>query len=160
MDLRKFLEIENVSAPGKKEKWEGITCTDVAKRLQDYGFHSPTMSWPEPNTLMLEPTESESKAEMDRYVDALISIRGEIQDVIDGKISVRDSPLRNAPHTMVHVTGDKWDRKYTREQAAYPLPYLRRNKFWPTVGRVNDVYGTSLVGCCPDVAVLAASQFT
>ncbi len=144
LDMRPFLEIEK-HTDGKKVKWEGITCTDIAKRLQDFGFHSPTMSWPEPNSLMVEPTESESKAELDRYVDALIQIRKEIQEVQDGKISVKDSVLRNAPHTQPIVMADKWDRKYSREQAAFPLPYLRRNKFWPTVGRVNDVYGAP---CC------------
>ncbi|XP_044721372.1 glycine cleavage system p-protein [Hirsutella rhossiliensis] len=134
----------------------GIEAGDIAKRLQDYGFHAPTMSWPVPNTLMIEPTESESKAELDRYVDALISIRQEIRDVEEGKQPREGNVLKNAPHTQADlIMGDgegKWDRPYTREQAAYPLPYLREKKFWPTVTRVDDTYGdTNLFCTCPPV---------
>jgi glycine dehydrogenase len=123
---------------------------DVAKRLMDYGFHAPTMSWPVPGTLMVEPTESEDKAELDRFADALISIRREIEDVITGKMDKVNNPLKNAPHTAAVVTGDKWDRPYSRAVAAFPAPWLRGNKFWPTVGRVDNVYGDRHLVCtCP-----------
>jgi glycine dehydrogenase len=108
---------------------------DVAKRLQDYGFHSPTMSWPVPGSLMIEPTESEDLAELDRFCEALIRIRREIQDVVDGRISEQDSPLKHAPHTLEVVSSEKWGRVYSRETAAFPAPWLKSNKFWPTVGR-------------------------
>ncbi|EQL01150.1 Glycine cleavage system P protein [Ophiocordyceps sinensis CO18] len=134
----------------------GIEAVDIAKRLQDYGFHAPTMSWPVPNTLMIEPTESESKAELDRYVDALISIRQEIRDIEQGKQPREGNVLKNAPHSQADlILGDgdgKWNRPYTREQAAYPLSYLREKKFWPTVTRVDDTYGdTNLFCTCPPV---------
>ena len=116
----------------------GIEAIDVAKRLQDYGFHAPTMSWPVANTLMIEPTESESKEELDRFCDALISIRGEITDVEDGKVPKEGNILKMAPHPMVDLLGDSWDRPYSREQAAYPLPWLKEKKFWPSVARVDD----------------------
>ncbi|CAE7237567.1 gcvP, partial [Symbiodinium sp. KB8] len=122
-------------------KKAGIVEEDVAKRLADYGFHSPTMSWPVPGTLMIEPTESEDKAELDRFAEAMLSIRQEIQDVMDGTIAVQDSPLKHAPHTAQAVTADEWDRPYTRQQAVYPLPWVKDNKYWPTVGRVDNVYG-------------------
>ena len=128
----------------------GITEEDVAKRLQDYGFHSPTMSWPVAGTLMVEPTESEDLAELDRFCDAMLAIRAEIDDVGSGKIALEESPLRNAPHTMDDVMSDKWDRKYSREVGAYPAPWIRANKFWPTCGRVDNVYGDrNLVCTCP-----------
>jgi glycine dehydrogenase len=131
-------------------KQYGIKEEDVAKRLQDYGFHSPTMSWPVPGTLMVEPTESEDKAELDRFVDALISIRQEIEDVVQGRIAPEDSPLTNAPHTMDMVMSTEWNRRYSREVAAFPAPWTRVNKFWPSVGRVDNVYGDrNLVCSCP-----------
>ena len=126
---------------------------DVAKRLQDYGFHSPTMSWPVAGTLMVEPTESEDLAELDRFCDAMLSIRSEIDDVGSGRISLDDSPLRNAPHTMDDVLDEKWDRKYSRDVGAYPAPWIRANKFWPSCGRVDNVYGDrNLVCTCPPLS--------
>ena len=128
----------------------GIEAIDVAKRLQDYGFHSPTMSWPVTNTLMIEPTESESKAELDRFCDAMISIRAEIQQVIDGKLPKGNNMLNSAPHSIKTLMADKWDRPYSREVAAFPMPYLREKKFWPSVSRVDDAYGDRNLMCtCP-----------
>lgn len=128
----------------------GIEAIDVAKRLQDYGFHSPTMSWPVTNTLMIEPTESESKAELDRFCDAMISIRQEIQQVIDGKLPKKNNMLNRAPHSLKTLMSDKWDRPYSREVAAFPMPYLREKKFWPSVSRVDDAYGDRNLMCtCP-----------
>jgi glycine dehydrogenase len=125
---------------------------DVAKRLMDYGFHAPTVSFPVAGTMMIEPTESESKAELDRFCDALVSIRGEIQDVIDGRADPRDNVLKNAPHTAAEVTSDTWSHPYTREQAAYPAPYVRANKFWPAVARIDNPYGDrNLVCACPPI---------
>mmetsp|Transcript_16153 Transcript_16153/g.54902 ORF Transcript_16153/g.54902 Transcript_16153/m.54902 type:complete len:789 (-) Transcript_16153:145-2511(-) len=128
-------------------KEHGIVEEDVAKRLQDYGFHSPTMSWPVGGTIMVEPTESEDKAEMDRFVEALVAIRGEIEDVVQGRFAPQDSPLKNAPHTMDMVMGETWDRKYSREVAAFPAPWVGDAKFWPTVGRVDNVYGDRNLIC-------------
>jgi glycine dehydrogenase len=128
----------------------GVTEEDVAKRLQDYGFHSPTMSWPVAGTLMIEPTESEDLAELDRFCDAMLSIRAEIDDVGSGRIAIEDSPLRNAPHTMDDLVSAKWDRPYSRETGVYPAPWIRSNKFWPSCGRVDNVYGDrNLVCTCP-----------
>jgi glycine dehydrogenase len=130
-----------------------VTAEDVAKRLMDYGFHSPTLSWPVPNTLMVEPTESESKDELDRFCDALIAIHQEIQDVESGKLPADDNPLKNAPHTAQSVTASTWTHPYTREQAAYPAPWLSEHKFWPAVGRVDNVYGDRNLFCsCVPVA--------
>eukprot|EP01127_Copromyxa_protea_P004295 TRINITY_DN14173_c0_g1_i1.p1 TRINITY_DN14173_c0_g1~~TRINITY_DN14173_c0_g1_i1.p1 ORF type:complete len:992 (-),score=278.02 TRINITY_DN14173_c0_g1_i1:33-2642(-) len=119
----------------------GIDEVDVAKRLIDYGFHGPTMSWPVPGTLMIEPTESEPLSELNRLIEAFECIREEIREVEEKKISAEDSVLRHAPHTMEVVIADKWDRKYSREKAAYPVPALRHNKHWPTVGRIDNVHG-------------------
>lgn len=116
----------------------GIEALDIAKRLQDYGFHAPTMSWPVANTLMIEPTESESKEELDRFVDALVSIRGEIRDVEEGKVPKDGNVLKMAPHTTKDLLRSEWDRPYTREQAAYPLSWLKEKKFWPSVTRLDD----------------------
>jgi len=128
----------------------GVTEEDVAKRLQDYGFHSPTMSWPVAGTLMVEPTESEDLAELDRFCDAMLAIRSEIDDIGSGRIALEDSALRHAPHTTDDLLSDKWDRPYSREMAAYPAPWSRSNKFWPTCGRVDNVYGDrNLVCTCP-----------
>eukprot|EP00981_Chlorochromonas_danica_P002452 scaffold473_cov159-Ochromonas_danica.AAC.5 len=136
-------------------KVHGVTEEDVAKRLQDYGFHSPTMSWPVPGTLMIEPTESEDKAELDRFVDAMLFIRQEIEDVVSGRIAIAESPLRNAPHTQDVVFADNWNRVYSRQQAAFPAPWINAGKkFWPTVGRVDNVYGDRHLVCtCPPVEV-------
>ncbi|HET7216512.1 MAG TPA: aminomethyl-transferring glycine dehydrogenase subunit GcvPB, partial [Vicinamibacterales bacterium] len=125
---------------------------DVAKRLMDYGFHAPTVSFPVAGTMMIEPTESESKDELDRFCDALIAIRREIQDVLDGRVDARDNVLKNAPHTAEEVTADVWSHPYSREQAAYPLPFVRANKFWPAVARIDNPYGDrNLVCACPPV---------
>ncbi|KAK5655936.1 hypothetical protein OQA88_5071 [Cercophora sp. LCS_1] len=136
----------------------GIEAIDIAKRLQDYGFHAPTMSWPVPNTLMIEPTESESKEELDRFVDALVSIRQEIREIEEGRVPKEGNVLKNAPHPMVDIIdgdgdgGSKWNRPYSREKAAYPLPWLREKKFWPSVARVDDTYGDLNLFCtCPPV---------
>ena len=125
----------------------GISVEDVAKRLIDYGYHAPTMSWPVTGTLMIEPTESESKEELDKFCDALISIHGEIQEVIDGKADKESNVLKNAPHTAEVVISDSWDRPYSREKAAYPVAGLRQHKFWPYVGRVDNVYGDRNLRC-------------
>ena len=141
-DLRPF---KHGSGPSVDEQ-------DVAKRLMDYGFHAPTVSFPVAGTMMIEPTESESKAELDRFCDALISIRREIQDVIDGRVDPRDNVLKNAPHTAEEVSSDAWSHSYTREQAAYPAPFVRANKFWPAVGRIDNPYGDrNLVCACPPI---------
>jgi glycine dehydrogenase len=131
---------------GWKEK-AGIEVEDVAKRLMDYGFHAPTMSWPVPGTLMIEPTESESKAELDRFCDAMISIHGEMTAVAEGKLDRSNNPLKNAPHTAQVIISDAWNRPYSREQAAYPAPWTREHKYWPTVSRVDNVYGDRNLVC-------------
>jgi glycine dehydrogenase len=136
----------------------GITVEDVAKRLMDYGFHAPTMSWPVAGTLMIEPTESEAKTELDRFCDAMISIHGEIMAVANGEADANDNVLKNAPHTADSVVADDWKHAYSREQAAYPLPYLRQHKFWPSVGRVDNVHGDrNLVCTCDSVEAYAAA---
>ena len=135
----------------------GIEVEDVAKRLMDYGFHAPTMSWPVPGTLMVEPTESESKAELDRFCHAMISIHGEIAAIESGDMDRQNNPLKNAPHTARALISDKWDRPYTRDQAAYPAPWTREHKFWPVVGRIDNVYGDrNLVCSCLPLEAYAA----
>lgn len=130
----------------------GVEVEDVAKRLIDYGFHAPTMSWPVPGTLMVEPTESESREELDRFCDAMIAIHGELVSVESGALDRADNPLKNAPHTAAVVTADEWSHPYTRAQAAYPLPWLRNHKYWPPVGRVDNVFGDRNIFCtCPSV---------
>ncbi|HEX9886686.1 MAG TPA: aminomethyl-transferring glycine dehydrogenase [Longimicrobiales bacterium] len=132
------------------KKNTGITEVDVAKRLMDYGFHAPTMSWPVVGTMMVEPTESESKAELDRFCDALISIRAEIEQVELGIADTEDNVIKNAPHTAREVTSDEWSHPYSRQQAAFPAPWTRAHKFWPPVGRVDNAYGDrNLVCACP-----------
>ena len=125
----------------------GISDEDVAKRLIDYGFHAPTMSWPVPGTLMIEPTESESKRELDRFCDAMISIKKEIDKVVSGEFDPEDNPLKNAPHTAFSVSSDNWDHKYSREVAAYPSDWLKEHKYWPTVRRVDNAYGDRNLIC-------------
>lgn len=125
----------------------GIEAEDVAKRLMDYGFHGPTMSWPVPGTLMIEPTESESKAELDRFCDALISIREEIAQIENGKADPHNNVLKGAPHPPSLLMGDVWTKPYSREYAAFPAPWLRASKFWPTTGRVDNVYGDRNLIC-------------
>ncbi len=130
----------------------GIEAEDIAKRLMDYGFHAPTMSFPVAGTLMIEPTESEPRAELDRFCDAMIAIRDEIRAVEKGSIGRQDNPLKRAPHTMHAVTATAWDRPYTREQAAFPAPWVRAHKFWPAVARIDNAYGDrNLVCVCPPV---------
>jgi len=126
----------------------GLIIEDIAKRLIDYGYHAPTMSWPVPNTLMVEPTESESKMELDRFCDAMIAIKSEIDDVTKPE----DSPLRGSPHTSIEIASDDWNHKYSREEAAYPLSNLKDHKFWPPVGRIDNAWGDrNLICSCPDV---------
>jgi glycine dehydrogenase len=129
---------------------------DVAKRLMDYGFHAPTVSFPVAGTMMIEPTESESKEELDRFCEALIAIRKEIADVVEGRVDARDNVLKNAPHTAADVSSDTWSHPYSREQAAYPLPFVRANKFWPSVARIDNPYGDrNLICACPPVETYA-----
>ncbi|MGV3509931.1 MAG: aminomethyl-transferring glycine dehydrogenase, partial [Sphingobacteriaceae bacterium] len=128
----------------------GIEVTDIAKRLMDYGFHAPTVSFPVPGTLMIEPTESEPKEELDRFCDAMIAIRKEIAKVENGNQDKLNNPLKNAPHTAAVIASDDWNRDYSRQQAAFPLPYVSDRKFWPSVGRVNDTHGDRTLICsCP-----------
>jgi glycine dehydrogenase len=130
----------------------GIEVTDIAKRLMDYGFHAPTVSFPVAGTLMVEPTESEPKHELDRFCDALIAIRSEIDAVEKGTADKVDNPLKNAPHTAAVLTSDDWAHPYSRQTAAFPLPYVAAHKFWPSVGRVNDTYGDrTLICACPPI---------
>lgn len=134
----------------------GVEVEDVAKRLMDYGFHAPTMSWPVAGTLMIEPTESESKEELDRFCDAMISIHAEMMDIRDGRADRNDNVLKNAPHTAASLLAETWTHGYSREQAAYPVERLRDFKYWPPVGRVDNVYGDRHLVCtCPDVNSLA-----
>ncbi|MGB3779188.1 MAG: aminomethyl-transferring glycine dehydrogenase [Tunicatimonas sp.] len=130
----------------------GIEVTDIAKRLMDYGFHAPTVSFPVAGTMMIEPTESETQDELDRFCDALIGIRDEIRAVEQGKVDAENNVLKNAPHTAAVITADAWDFPYSRQQAAYPLTHLRANKFWPSVGRIDNAYGDRNLMCsCPPV---------
>jgi glycine dehydrogenase len=129
----------------------GVEAGDIAKRLMDYGFHAPTVSFPVANTMMIEPTESESRAELDRFCEAMISIRSEIYEIEKGA-SKTDNLLKNAPHTAEVVTADEWTRPYTRQRAAYPLLWVKKHKFWPSVSRVNDVLGDRKLVCsCPPI---------
>jgi glycine dehydrogenase len=130
----------------------GISEEDIAKRLMDYGFHAPTMSFPVPGTLMVEPTESESKFELDRFCDAMISIHQEIMQVQQGHWPLDNNPLVNAPHTHTALLKDEWQHPYTREVAAYPLETSRLNKVWPSASRIDNVYGDRNLFCaCPSV---------
>jgi glycine dehydrogenase len=129
------------------KKSAGIEAEDVAKRLIDYGFHAPTMSFPVAGTIMIEPTESEDKAELDRFCDALLGIREEIRAIEEGRADATDNVLKNAPHTQHTVTGNEWSHSYSRQQAAFPLPYVAHNKFWPSVARVNNTFGDRNLVC-------------
>lgn len=129
------------------KKTAQIEAEDVAKRLMDYGFHAPTLSFPVPGTIMIEPTESEDKAELDRFCDSLINIREEIRAIEEGNADMKDNPLKNAPHTQRMVTADEWNHSYTRQQAAYPLHFVKFNKFWPSVARVNNTMGDRNLIC-------------
>lgn len=138
------------------KKSAGVEVEDVAKRLMDYGFHAPTVSFPVPGTMMVEPTESESQAELDRFCEAMIAIRGEIADVEEGRAPREGNLLKHAPHTAEVVTADGWDRPYSRQVAAFPARWLRGHKFWPAVGRLNNVLGDRQLMCtCPPVEAYA-----
>jgi glycine cleavage system P protein (glycine dehydrogenase) len=135
----------------------GVEVEDVAKRLMDYGFHAPTVSFPVAGTMMIEPTESESKAELDRFCEAMIAIHGEIQAVVSGSADKKNNVLKNAPHTAQQVTVNNWDRPYSREEAAYPAPWTREHKFWPAIGRIDSVYGDRNLFCtCPPIEAIEA----
>ena len=134
------------------KKETGVTEEDIAKRLIDFGFHAPTMSWPVPGTMMIEPTESESLKEMDRFCETLIKIKSEIEEIKNGKFDKIDNPIKNAPHTDLELASNEWKHKYSREEAAYPSKFLRSNKFWPPVSRVDNVYGDKNLFCsCPSM---------
>ena len=125
---------------------------DIAKRLMDYGFHAPTVSFPVADTLMVEPTESEAKEELDKFCEAMISIRKEIEEIAAGKSDKADNVLKNSPHTAKVLISDEWKHSYSREKAAYPLKWVRENKFWPSVGRVDNAHGDrNLICACPPV---------
>ncbi len=139
-------------------RWKnfGIEVEDVAKRLMDYGFHAPTISWPVPGTMMIEPTESEARAELDRFCDAMIAIHDEMKAIEAGTMDRANNPLKRAPHTAAAVTADTWDRPYSRQIAAFPAPWLRARKFWPAVARIDNVYGDRNLQCsCPPVEAFA-----
>jgi glycine dehydrogenase len=143
------------------EKSSGVTAEDVAKRLVDFGFHAPTLSFPVPGTLMVEPTESESLHELDRFIDAMIQIRDEIRAIEDGRLDREDNPLKNAPHTATMVSASEWSHAYPRELGAYPLASLKRTKYWPPVARVDNVYGDKHVFCsCVPIAAFEEDDAT
>jgi len=130
----------------------GVTEEDIAKRLIDYGFHAPTMSWPVAGTMMIEPTESEGLSELDRFCDTLIKIKEEIEKIKSGELDKIDNPIKNAPHTDSELASDDWTHKYSRAEAAYPAKFLKANKFWPPVARVDNVYGDKNIFCtCPSM---------
>jgi glycine dehydrogenase len=129
------------------KKEYGVDATDIAKRLMDFGFHAPTLSFPVPDTLMVEPTESEPLAELDRFIQTMISIKQECEAIKSGALDVEDNPLKMAPHTALEVAGDEWKHKYSRTQAAYPLTWIGDNKFWPHVARVDNGYGDRNLVC-------------
>jgi glycine dehydrogenase len=134
------------------KKLAGVGVEDIAKRLMDYGFHAPTMSFPIPGTLMIEPTESEPKGELDRFCDAMIAIRGEIAEVERGAAPREANVLKNAPHTAAALLATDWPHAYARDKAAFSLPYVRAAKFWPSVGRLNNVLGDRKLFCtCPPI---------
>jgi glycine dehydrogenase len=142
-------------------RWKnfGIEVEDVAKRLMDYGFHAPTVSWPVPGTMMIEPTESESRAELDRFCDAMIAIHAEMKSVEAGTMDRANNPLKRAPHTAAAVTAETWDRPYSRQVAAFPAPWLREHKFWPAVARIDNVYGDRNLQCsCPPLEAFAEPE--
>jgi glycine dehydrogenase len=144
--------------PLKQASGGAVDETDVAKRLVDYGFHAPTVSFPVAGTLMIEPTESEPKEELDRFCDAMIAIRAEIQAVVDGRVDPKDNVLKNAPHTAAAIAASDWAHAYSREQAAFPLPFVRSAKYWPPVGRIDNPYGDRNLMCsCPPVEAFTES---
>jgi glycine dehydrogenase len=136
----------------------GVEVGDIAKRLMDYGFHAPTISFPVAGTMMIEPTESEGQQELDRFCDALIAIRQEIREIEQGELDRQDNPLKNAPHTAEAVTATEWNHGYSRERAAFPAPWTKEHKYWPSVARINDVHGDrNLVCSCPPLEEYARS---
>lgn len=137
----------------------GVDVEDMSKRLIDYGFHPPTISFPVPGTMMIEPTESESKAELDRFCDAMISIRNEIRAIEEGKLDREDNPLKNAPHTLFDIAVEHWDHPYTRETAVFPSPATRVHKIWPPVSRIEGAWGDrNLVCVCPPIESYETEQ--
>jgi glycine dehydrogenase len=138
LDCRKFKNTADISE------------ADIAKRLMDYGFHAPTLSFPVHGTLMMEPTESESKAELDRFIQAMKDIHRDIMEVAEGKVAAEECVLRKAPHTAEIMITEVWERPYSRQKAAFPLPWVAENKFWPSVSRVNDGYGDRNLVCSCD----------
>jgi glycine dehydrogenase len=128
-------------------KRAGIEVEDVAKRLMDYGFHAPTISWPVAGTMMVEPTESESKDELDRFCEAMISIHAEMTAIADGTADKQNNVLKNAPHTTTQIASEKWEHPYSRDEAAFPARWLRDQKFWPSVARIDNVYGDRNLFC-------------
>jgi glycine dehydrogenase len=141
------------------KRTSGVEVGDIAKRLMDYGFHAPTVSFPVHDSLMVEPTESESLEELDKFCDALISIRMEIEDVISKKADAADNVLKNAPHTAKVLIADTWTHSYSREKAAYPLKWVRENKFWPSVGKIDNAYGDrNLICACPPIESYISSE--
>jgi glycine dehydrogenase len=144
VDLRPFKRTAEVEAE------------DIAKRLMDYGFHAPTMSFPVPGTIMIEPTESEDKEELDRFCDSLLSIYSEILLIEENELDKKDNPLKNAPHTQLMICSSEWNKPYSREIAAFPADHVRNNKFWPFVARVNNTYGDRNLQCtCEPVSSYA-----
>jgi len=140
--------------PFKKDT--GIDAADIAKRLMDYGYHAPTVAFPVPGTLMIEPTESESKAELDKFCEALVAIRQELDDISNGVTSIQDNPIINAPHVAAEVISGDWQHRYTREKAAFPLEYVKSAKFWPSVAKIDNTYGDrNLVCTCLPVEAYA-----
>ncbi|MBT8145552.1 MAG: aminotransferase class V-fold PLP-dependent enzyme, partial [Gammaproteobacteria bacterium] len=132
----------------------GISEEDIAKRLMDYGFHAPTMSFPVPGTLMIEPTESESLPELERFIEAMVSIRNEVRQVESGELDPENNPLKNAPHTLDDILDDDWDRPYSKQVAAFPMAYQKDGKVWPTVNRIDNVYGDRNLFCaCPAIEI-------
>ena len=137
----------------------GVSAEDVSKRLMDYGFHAPTLSFPVPGTLMVEPTESETLDELDRFINAMIAIRGEIAQVEQGLWPRDNNPLKNAPHTAATLLESEWSKPYSRALAAFPVPALKQSKYWPPVGRIDNVYGDRNLFCsCVPVASLAGDE--
>ncbi|KAG8798108.1 glycine decarboxylase subunit P [Serendipita sp. 399] len=137
------------------DKSAGLKVMDFAKRLQDYGFHPPTCSWPIPTAMLIEPTESETLEELNRFCEAMIQIRKEVQEVVDGKQPKENNVLKNAPHPIRLLT-EEWNRPYTRQQAVYPLEWLHERKFWPATSRIDDAYGDLNLHCeCPTVEEIA-----
>ena len=152
-----FIAHECIVDPRGLKAASGVDVEDIAKRLMDYGFHAPTISFPVAGTLMIEPTESESKSEIDRFVEALISIRGEIDEIATGKLAKDVNPLKSAPHTLEVTLSDSWSRGYSRERAAFPLPWVRERKFWPSVSRVDNAFGDrNLICACPPIEEYAS----